>query len=107
MSPAWTNLHMGDQPNNTTLGCAGNKTEQPYDFVTIEPMSPERRERSMLVGTPSGFVLFGGEGDCAQLDDTWLLGADMSGARPWMNAIKASQGESCLHRGDQCTCLCN
>lgn len=101
-SGGWTPLRPGDMAANTTLGCAGNKTEQPYDFVTIEPMSPERRERALLLALgSSGLLLAGGEGDCAQLDDTWLLAA---GA--WRKLIPAQHGESCMHHGDPCACLC-
>ena len=51
--------------------------------------------------TGTKIVLWGGEGDCAQLNDTWTLAAGS-----WTRRITASQGESCLRRGEQCTCLC-
>ena len=101
--PAWQALAMGDAEDNTVLGCGGNKTEQPFNFTKPDLLSPERRERAMLlsIGAP-GVLLFGGEGDCAQLDDTWsYLGAT------WTPRIKAAQGDSCLRRGEQCACLCN
>ncbi len=103
--PTWSQIGDGDQPMNATLGCAGNASEAPFDFVTVDGKSPERRERMLLVAAgAAGAILFGGEGDCAQLDDTWSL---VAGATPWTKRVPAAHGESCARRGEQCACLCN
>jgi hypothetical protein len=100
---SWTQPGMGDQPDNPVFGCAGNRTEQVFNYATVDAKSPERRERMMLVAAgAAGAILYGGEGDCAQLDDTWAF---VAGA--WSRLIKAAQGESCRRRGEQCACLCN
>jgi hypothetical protein len=99
--PGWTSIAMGDAGDNTMLGCAGNQSEQPFNFVMPDLASPERRERGTLLAVEGGAILFGGEGDCAQLDDTWRIAG---GA--WTRLIRAAHGDSCMRRGDQCTCLC-
>jgi hypothetical protein len=96
----WQQLTAGDQPDQG-LGCAGNDTEAPFNFTMVDPKSPERRERAFFIAGDR-LLLGGGEGDCAQLDDTWVL----AGAT-WTKLIPASQGESCARRGEQCACLCN
>ena len=101
-TPAWHAVSMGDAEDNAVLGCGGNKTEQPFNFTIPDAMSPERRERAAMLPIGDGLLLVGGEGDCAQLDDTWTFAG---GA--WTKRIAAMQGESCRRRNEQCACLCN
>jgi hypothetical protein len=64
---------------------------------TVDHTSPERRDRHGLVARGDLLWTFGGESDCAPLDDVWTMSlpAATSG---WTNALAATSGETCARR---------
>ncbi len=108
-SNSWARLRMGDTINGTQCIVGGAVIEPlGLDYATPDLMSPERRFKHALVVNPSAarVLVIGGESDCAKMDDIWQLDlATTDGV--WTRALKASQGEGCVRRNDQCPCFCN
>jgi len=87
------------------LGCAGNPSDVPENYVDQDLSAPERRHRGMFTLMHDSLWVFGGmHAECSDhLDDTWrypLSGGD------WTELIESRSGESCLRRDDDCECLC-
>jgi len=101
----WSVIYQGDVFDNTTIGCDGNGSEVPADYVIQDPDAPERRHRGMFALMHGSLWLFGGmHSECSgHLDDTWRF--DLS-TEAWTELIEATSGESCERRGDDCVCLC-
>ncbi len=105
----WSRLRGGDTITGERCIVNGMQIEPlGINYATPDAMSPERRFKHGLVADPIGgrVLTVGGESDCAKMDDIWSTDiATMDGA--WTRLLKATQGESCLRRSDQCTCFCN
>ena len=104
-SGEWSMVRDADAFTGEGLGCAGNGSEVPEDYVDQDLSAPERRHRGMFTLMHDSIWIFGGmHAECsAHLDDTWrypLSGGD------WTELIEARSGESCLRRDDDCECLC-
>ena len=99
----WTLLNQGDTFTGSGLGCAGNPSEIPADYVVQDLDSPERRTGGVLTMLGDTLWLMAGETDCSDhLDDTWT----MTPEGVWTEVIEARSGESCARRNDACVCLC-
>lgn len=106
---AWSLLRKGDTITGERCIVGGSQVEPlGVNYATPDMMTPERRFKHGLAADPVGsrVLTVGGESDCAKLDDIWSLDlATTDGA--WTRLLKATQGESCLRRADQCACFCN
>ena len=102
---AWERVRMADRLTNSGVGCNGNSSEVPKDFVDEDLSAPERRHRGMFaLMHDSLWISQGIHAECSnQVDDTWRY--DIEGDA-WIELIEATSGESCARRGDDCTCLC-
>ncbi len=100
----WDELNHGDTVNGG-LGCLGNSSEVPKDFVEIDLTSPERRHRGMFALMHDNMWLFGGmHSECSDhLDDLWRYDLETD---TWFELIEARSGESCERRNEDCECLC-
>ena len=99
-SETWTELHVGDVPNNPPTGMC----DFPADFTTLEPDSPERRYSVGLAYAGGRALIFGGKADCGYLNDVWSL--DLANGA-WTNVRTSTGGEVCLRTGrTDCTTLC-
>ena len=104
-NPGWTLLYEADAFTDAGLGCNGNRSDVPSDYVTMDLGAPERRHRGMYALMWNSLWVFGGiHAECSdQLDDTWRF--DLEGLQ-WTELISATSGEACARRGDACDCLC-
>lgn len=102
---AWSLITRGDRFTNNGLGCEGNPSEVPADYVVQDLDAPERRHRGMAVPYGDNLWVFGGiHAECSdQLDDTWRY--DLT-TDTWTEILEARTGESCERRGENCACLC-
>lgn len=102
---AWSLVWEGDTFTGEGLGCRGNPSEVPADYVEQDLSGPERRHRGMVAPLGDDLWIFGGmHSECsAWLDDTWRF--DLASG-VWTEVLEARSGESCLRRGDDCRCLC-
>lgn len=102
---SWSMVYEADVFNNTGLGCNGNGSEVPSNYVTPDLSAPERRHRGMFALMDGSLWLFGGmHAECSgHLDDTWRYDLE---SNTWTELIEATSGESCARRDDSCTCLC-
>jgi N-acetylneuraminic acid mutarotase len=101
----WELLRQGDTFTGEPLGCLGNPSEVPANYVDSDLDSPERRHLGMGGIIDGSLYIFGGiHSECgAYLDDTWRY--DFA-ANAWHELIPARSGEACSRRGDDCQCLC-
>jgi hypothetical protein len=101
----WNELHIADVLNSTGLGCMGNSSEVPADYVTQDLSAPERRHRGMFAMMHDNLWIYGGiHAECSdQVNDTWRY--DLAEGQ-WHELIESTTGESCARRGDDCQCLC-
>lgn len=101
----WELIYEGDVFTGNGLGCAGNPSEVPADYVDQDLDAPERRHRAMITSLYDNLWMFGGmHAECSDhLDDTWRY--DLA-TNTWHELIEARSGESCLRRADDCECLC-
>lgn len=102
---AWTEDYIADVFTGEDLGCRGNRSEVPKNYVDMDLSAPERRHRGIF-GLLDGYAwVFGGiHAECSdQLDDTWRYDLE---ARTWEELDEATSGEACLRRNDDCQCLC-
>ena len=104
-SGEWSMVRDADAFTGEGLGCAGNGSEVPDDYVDQDLSAPERRHRGMFTLMHDSIWIFGGmHAECsAHLDDTWRYPL---GGGDWTELIEARSGESCLRRDDDCECLC-
>jgi N-acetylneuraminic acid mutarotase len=102
---AWTMVYEADRFTDNGLGCAGNSSEVPADYVEMDLSAPERRHRGMYVRMWNNLWVFGGiHAECSDyLDDTWRY--DLA-ENAWHEVIGANSGEACARSGDDCECLC-
>ncbi|MCB9793734.1 MAG: hypothetical protein H6741_13530 [Alphaproteobacteria bacterium] len=103
---AWSEVRPADSFTGEPLGCLGNGSEVPADYVDMDVTAPERRHRGMFALMHDSLWIFGGmHAECSdQLDDTWRYPLDGSG--DWTQLIEARTGEACERRNDDCECLC-
>lgn len=101
----WSEERIADELTDAGLGCLGNPSEVPSDFVIQDTTAPERRHRGMFAVMHDNVWIYGGiHSECSdQLDDTWRY--DLGGT-DWHQLIEATSGESCERRNDDCDCLC-
>jgi hypothetical protein len=101
----WDMVREADVFTGEPLGCLGNPSEVPADYVEQDVTAPERRQKAMAAILRDNVWIFGGmHAECSDhLDDTWRF--DLS-AGTWHEVIEARSGESCLRRNDDCECLC-
>ena len=101
----WELVYQGDTFTGEPLGCLGNSSEVPANYVEQDLDVLERRHRGMHVIMYDNIWVFGGmHAECSnQLDDTWRYSiADTL----WSELIESRTGESCLRRNEDCQCLC-
>ena len=101
----WELVLQGDSFTGEPLGCLGNGSEVPANYVEQDLSVLERRHRGMHAVLYDNIWVFGGvHAECSnQLDDTWRYSmAD----GVWSELIPSRTGESCLRRGEDCECLC-
>jgi hypothetical protein len=101
----WEAIYRGDVFTDANLGCLGNPSEVPADYVRQDLTAPERRHRGMGAVMAGNIWVFGGmHSECSDyLDDTWRY--DLA-TNTWKELLPARTGESCARRGDDCECLC-
>ncbi len=101
----WSELRMADEFTGNGLGCNGNPSDVPADYVDQDLTAPERRHRGMLVLMHDNLWLYGGmHAECSDhLDDTWRYPLESG---DWTQLIEARTGESCLRQDADCDCLC-
>ncbi|HCP45885.1 MAG TPA: hypothetical protein DIU15_07575 [Deltaproteobacteria bacterium] len=101
----WALEYEGDVFTGEGLGCLGNPSEVPAEYVDQDVTAPERRHRGMYALMYDNLWVFGGmHAECSDhLDDTWRY--DLS-TNTWHELIEARSGESCARRGEDCDCLC-
>lgn len=101
----WSVLVRGDKFTGERLGCIGNESEVPADYVEQDLSAPERRHRGMHAMLGDSLWIAGGmHSECSDhLDDTWRF--DLT-TDTWVEVLEARSGESCARRGDDCQCLC-
>lgn len=101
----WSLISQGDSFTGDGLGCNGNPSDVPDNYVDQDLDAPERRHRGMHAMFGDSLWIFGGmHAECSDyLDDTWRYELE---AGVWTEIIEARTGESCARRGDACTCLC-
>lgn len=104
-NPGWELLYEADAFTGERLGCNGNPSDVPADYVTMDLSAPERRHRGMFTLMWDSLWLFGGiHAECSdQLDDTWRFDLE---DLTWHELIEATSGEACERQGDACECLC-
>lgn len=102
----WAEVRMADSFTGEGLGCNGNGSDVPADYVAQDDTAPERRHRGMLSILHGNLWIYGGmHAECSDhLDDTWRYPLDGSG--DWTELIEARTGESCLRQNEDCDCLC-
>jgi len=102
----WSEVRPADTFTGEPLGCLGNGSEVPADYVSMDVTAPERRHRGMFTLMHDSLWVFGGmHAECSdQLDDTWRYPLD--GSADWTELIEARTGEACERRNDDCECLC-
>lgn len=108
MSPTeteWVPLYEADSFTGERLGCQGNPSEVPADYVQMDTSAPERRHRGMFAFMWDNIWIYGGiHSECGDyVNDTWRF--DLADSR-WHEVIGATTGEACGRRGDDCECLC-
>lgn len=105
-SGVWSELRMADEFTGNDLGCNGNGSDVPADYVDQDLTAPERRHRGMFAMMHNNLWVYGGmHAECSDhLDDTWRFPLDGSG--DWTELIEARTGESCLRQNEDCDCLC-
>jgi hypothetical protein len=101
----WSVVYRGDKFTGERIGCIGNESEVPADYVQQDLTAPERRHRGMHAVLGDNLWIAGGmHAECSDhLDDTWRF--DLL-TDTWIEVIEARSGESCARRGDDCQCLC-
>jgi len=101
----WSTIYAGDTFTGAGLGCLGDSSEVPANYVDQDLSAPERRHRGLFALVNDSLWLFGGmHAECSDhLDDTWRF--DLA-SNTWTELIEARTGESCARRNDDCTCLC-
>ena len=102
---SWDFVYEADRFTGNGLGCLGNPSEVPADYVEQDLTAPERRHRAMATISLDNIWIFGGmHAECSDhLDDTWRYDLDFNS---WHELIEARTGESCARRADDCECLC-
>ena len=105
-SGEWSELRMADEFTGNGLGCGGNPSDVPADYVEQDLTAPERRHRGVFALMHDNLWIYGGmHAECSDhLDDTWRFPLD--GAGDWSELIEARTGESCLRQDADCDCLC-
>ena len=101
----WTLFREADAFTGEGLGCNGNPSDVPTDYVSQDLTAPERRHRGMFTLMHDNLWIYGGmHSECSDhLDDTWrypLADGD------WTQLIEARTGESCARKDADCACLC-
>jgi hypothetical protein len=104
-SGKWSLLRDADHFTGDPLGCLGNDSEVPANYVDQDLTAPERRHRGMFSLMHDSLWLYGGmHAECSEhLDDTWRFGLD---GGDWVELIEARTGESCARQAADCECLC-
>ena len=104
-SGTWTTERSADAFTGNGLGCIGNPSEVPADYVDQDTSAPERRHRGMFTLMNDSIWIFGGmHSECSDhLDDTWRYPLD---GGDWTQIIEARTGESCERKDADCECLC-
>jgi hypothetical protein len=88
---------------DTIADASGQPCSRPADFVTVTPMTPERRASMLFVFASVFPFIYGGTGDCGKLDDVWNYLVNNA----WVPLTPATIGESCAHSGRSgCSSLC-
>lgn len=101
----WSTVRPADSFTGAGLGCEGNSTDVPSDYVEQDLTAPERRHRGMFTLMHDSLWIFGGmHAECSDhLDDTWRYPLD---GGDWVQLIEARTGESCARQDADCACLC-
>jgi hypothetical protein len=102
---SWSTERTADFFTGKGLGCLGNSSEVPADYVDQDTSAPERRHRGMFTLMHDSVWIFGGmHAECSDhLDDTWRYPLD---GGDWTELIEARTGESCARKDADCECLC-
>ena len=100
----WTLFREADSFTGEGLGCNGNPSDVPTDYVSQDLTAPERRHRGMFTLLHDNLWIYGGmHSECSDhLDDTWRYPL----AEEWTQLIEARTGESCARKDADCACLC-
>jgi hypothetical protein len=101
----WELINEADRFTGAGVGCMGNPSEVPADYVAMDLSAPERRHKGFLASMHDSLWIFGGiHAECSEhLDDTWRFDLETG---DWHELIEARTGEACARRGDDCECLC-
>jgi hypothetical protein len=101
----WSTVRSADTFTGNGLGCEGNSSDVPADYVDQDLTAPERRHRGMFVEMYDNLWIYGGmHAECSDhLDDTWRYPLDSG---DWTELIEARTGESCARQDEDCACLC-
>ena len=101
----WSYVREADSFTGNGLGCEGNSSDVPADYVDQDLSAPERRHRGMFVEMYDNLWIFGGmHAECSDhLDDTWRYPLESG---DWSQLIEARTGESCARQDEDCACLC-
>ncbi|MEE2751662.1 MAG: kelch repeat-containing protein, partial [Myxococcota bacterium] len=101
----WTPIREADSFTGEALGCNGNESDVPADYVDQDLTAPERRHRGMYVLMHDNLWIYGGmHAECSDhLDDTWRYPLEDG---DWTELIESRTGESCARQDADCECLC-
>ena len=101
----WTLIRAADTFTGEGLGCNGNSSDVPADYVDQDLSAPERRHRGMFTLMHDNLWIYGGmHAECSDhLDDTWRYPLEEG---DWTELIEARTGESCARQDADCECLC-
>ena len=104
-SGTWSEIRIADEFTGEGLGCNGNSSDVPANYVDQDLSAPERRHRGMYTLMHDSLWIFGGmHAECSDhLDDTWRYPLD---GGDWTQLIEARSGESCARQDADCECLC-
>ena len=104
-SGSWSMVRGADTFTGEGLGCNGNSSDVPADYVDQDLTAPERRHRGMFTLMHDSLWIFGGmHAECSDhLDDTWRYPL---GGGDWTELIESRSGESCARQDADCECLC-
>jgi hypothetical protein len=104
-SGEWSSVREADTFTGEGLGCNGNSSDVPADYVEQDLSAPERRHRGIFTLMHDSLWIFGGmHAECSDhLDDTWRYPLEEG---DWTELIEARSGESCARQDADCECLC-
>jgi hypothetical protein len=101
----WRLMREADTFTGVGIGCMGDNSDVPADYVDQDLTAPERRHRGVFALMHDSLWIYGGmHAECSDhLDDTWRYPLQ---AGDWTELIEARSGESCARKDADCDCLC-